>query len=88
MNLIKNLKFGGMKMWITGNYKGYEYQAKVYPEPSEYGIDFGEEDDGRISKLDVSKNGRVVCCYDRGWVKLPIEDNDLDAVSEIIRKHN
>lgn len=75
-------------MWITGEYEGYKYSAKVFPEPSDYGIDFGENGDGRISKLEVKKGDRTVCWYDRGWVKLPFEDNDLDAVSEIIRRHN
>ena len=75
-------------MWISGEYKGYKYSAKVYPEPSDYGIDFGEEGDGRISKLGVRKDGRTVCEYDRGWVKLPVEEDDMNAVSEIIRLHN
>lgn len=75
-------------MLIRGNYKGYKYEAKVYPEPSDYGIDLGKEGDGRISKLEVRKNGKVVARYDRGWDIIPIEDNDLDAVGVIIDKHN
>lgn len=86
LNLIT--KQGDLKMNITGNYKGYKYTAKVFSEPSDYGIDFGEEGDGRISKLGVTKDGETICCYDRGWVKLPVEEDDLEAVSEIIRMYN
>ena len=75
-------------MWITGEYEGYRYSAKVFPEPSDYGIDFGVGGDGRISKLEVRKGDRIVCEYDRGWVKLPVEEDDMNAVSEIIRLHN
>ena len=76
-------------MWIDGIFEDYKYSAKVFPAPSDYGIDFdGNEGEGKISKLDVYKNGKLVCCYDRDWVKLPFEEEDLDAVSEIIRKHN
>lgn len=58
-------------MWEKGkfNISGYggkllrcEFQAKVYEEPSEYGIDAG-----RVSKLAIRIDGKVVCNYDRGW---------------------
>ncbi len=38
--------------WITARIEGRMVQAKVYDEPSQFGID-----GGRISKLHVSKPG-------------------------------
>ena len=38
-----------------------KYQAKVYDEGSRYGIN-----NGRISKLMLRSNGRVIYSYDRG----------------------
>lgn len=38
------------------------FDAKVYDEPSDYGIDCG-----RISKLQIRIDNEVVCNYDRGW---------------------
>lgn len=44
-----------------GHLIGVHYTAKVYDEGSEYGIN-----GGRISKLTLSIDGRVVYNYDRG----------------------
>ena len=52
------------------------YWAKVYDEPSEYGIN-----EGRISKLTVSINGVNVICYDRGWDLEPAEDDKSAQVA-------
>lgn len=37
--------------WVVGTYKGLEVQAKVFDEPSEFGIR-----EGRVSKLEVSRS--------------------------------
>ena len=42
--------------------RAVHFQAKVYDEPSSYGIC-----DGRISKLQLKIYGEVVCNYDRIW---------------------
>ena len=49
-------------MWYEGYVDGYHYRAKVYDEGSIYGIN-----EGRISKLWMSRDGRTVVSYDRGW---------------------
>ena len=49
-------------MWYEGYMDGYHYRAKVYDEGSIHGID-----GGRISKLWISRDGRTVASYDRGW---------------------
>ena len=52
-----------------GGYTSVKYCAKVYDEPSEFGIE-----EGRISKLSLTQNGRIVYNYDRGL--------DLDCQTE------
>ena len=55
-------------MWEHGVIDGYEYEAKVYDEGSEFGIH-----DGRISKLSVKDpDGFLVAAYERGWCLNPI----------------
>lgn len=53
-------------MWQEGAMKiqGFKvrYQAKVYDTGSEYGIN-----GGRISKLLMKQDKKVVAAYDRGW---------------------
>lgn len=49
-------------MWDKGEYMGYTYCVKHYDEPSaEYGIN-----GGRISKLEIRKDGNVMYAYERG----------------------
>ena len=53
-------------MWRKGTLyiKGIvlSYSAKVYDEGSEFGIN-----NGRISKLEIRKDGELILNYDRGW---------------------
>lgn len=46
----------------VNRYRDYKFHAKVYDSGSAFGID-----GGRISKLDVRRNGELVIQYDRGW---------------------
>ena len=57
--------------WMLGTIEGgYEWQAKVYEKPSEFGIN-----GGRVSKLFIRPVGLgwqpALISYDRGW--------DIDA---------
>lgn len=53
--------------WVSGvyEYRGikYNFGAKIFPEPSDFGID-----EGHISKLSIEnmKTGQLVISYDRG----------------------
>ncbi len=53
-------------MWRTGTIKIEDqvvsYEVKVYDVGSVFGIN-----EGRISKLWLSINGKMVANYDRGW---------------------
>ena len=69
-------------MWKEGviGYEGkrYKYYVKAYDEGSEFGID-----GGRISKLDILRNGERVALYDREWITKPI-DKGTETVLEIL----
>ena len=53
-------------MWSTGKIKVgskvVEYSMKRYDNPSNMGID-----QGRISKLTLKVDGKIILNYDRGW---------------------
>lgn len=70
-------RFSKSDNWVSGEleYNGatYKVQAKVFDEPSQYGIN-----NGRISKLWVKEDGYPVAIdYDRGWVDAPPHNEDL-----------
>ena len=69
-------------LWREGEIKigksSYRYCAKVYDEGSEWGIN-----EGRVSKLWISKDGKTVCNYDRGWDIKPT-DPDTELALEIL----
>lgn len=65
-------------MWIDGINGTYYYQAKIFDEPSRYGIK-----NGRVSKLVIyDTDGKLCCQYDREWVIKP----DNDEVKEVFLK--
>jgi len=53
--------------WVTGKFKNHFFQAKVYAEPSGFGIN-----EGRVSKLAISKSetftgkDNIIFTFDRG----------------------
>lgn len=67
--------------------KKYEYNAKVYDEPSDYGIDCG-----KISKLcfwELGKNwGSCLCNYDRGWDVKPKTADAKAVYKALLDKYN
>lgn len=54
--------------WVSGSLDGYTFEAKVFDEPSIYGIPTPRfEDGGNVSKLSVRDDGgREVFRFDRG----------------------
>ena len=66
-------------MWKKGTLDGYVYEAKVYAEGSVYGIN-----GGKISKLQVKLDDRVVANYDRGWDLYPAGGKDQQALARIV----
>ena len=74
-------------LWREGEIKigksSYRYCAKVYDEGSEWGIN-----EGRVSKLWISKDGKTVCNYDRGWDIEPAEDDEATQIAYCILLQN
>ncbi len=71
-------------MWVKGtielNCVVYDYQAKVYAEGSQFGIN-----NGRISKLQVRQGDNILINYDRGWdIEPDKSDKDLMKVYQQI----
>lgn len=64
-------------MWSNGKIDGYEYSVKHFENGSEFGID-----EGRISKIEIRKDGKILVNYDRGW---DIEPKDA-AVKAVLFK--
>ena len=67
--------------WIEGrilSMPGYSFHAKVFDEPSQFGIE-----GGMISKLEVRKDGERVINYDRGWDIDPVTPEQKEALYRI-----
>lgn len=69
--------------WHQFMWHGWEVEAKVYDEPSKYGID-----GGRVSKLYVFDTEReeCICNYDRGWDVDELSMSDLSNVLDEIEE--
>jgi hypothetical protein len=74
-------------MWKEGSLKIhnsiFHYWMKVYEEGSQFGID-----GGRISKLMLKRDGKVVCNYDRGWDVEPADPDTQLALELLLHKEN
>ncbi len=61
------------------------YQVKTYEESSEYGIN-----GGKISKLWIKLDGKVIANFDRGWDVKPDEEDQAEqtAYNTVLEKYN
>ena len=80
---MKIMAMGQQNCWMSGTIEGgYEWEAKVYKEPSEFGIG-----GGRVSKLYIWPAGQgrapALVSYDRGWDKEP-ETPEVKAIFEAL----
>ena len=75
------------KLWREGALKvkntSFRYWAKVYDEGSEYGID-----GGRVSKLMIKQDSKIVCNYDRGWDVEPTDATAQLALEILLHEYN
>lgn len=69
-------KEGTIGIPVDGKTVIAHYIAKVYDEPSVYGIN-----EGRISKLQIKIDGVEVAAYDRGWDLEPEESNQAVQIA-------
>ena len=70
-------------MWTVTKINGFDVEIKHFPEGSVYGIN-----EGRISKLWISKDGKCFANYDRGWDLQPTDPEAVAVYHEIIKKYN
>ena len=61
----------------------YHYLMKQYDGGSEFGID-----GGRISKLAMTRGGKTVCHYERGWDVKPTDAEAQLALDTLLRTEN
>lgn len=66
-------------MWENGTINGAQFEAKVFEEGSQFGIN-----GGRISKLHVVKDGACIINYDRGWDIRPATPDALAILGQIL----
>lgn len=61
----------------------YHYSMKQYEDGSEFGID-----GGRISKLTMTRGGKTVCHYERGWDIKPSDPGAELALDILLHTEN
>jgi hypothetical protein len=71
-------------MWKTGYHEGYKYAMKHFDEPSQFGIGGW----GRISKLEISKDGKWLFNYDRGDDINELDEGGLELYEYLIDTYN
>lgn len=67
-------------MWESGIFNGFKWEAKIYNEGSEYGIN-----NGRVSKLFVKNGESYVITYDRGWDIEPETDELKEWLKDFLK---
>ena len=84
MKVTQKTKETEFHNWVSGIVGKYDYQAMVFDEPSEYGIE-----NGRVSKLVLRLNRKEVAQYDRGWESdtAPTDPDVNVAVDAIVRHY-
>ena len=70
-------------MWTKGTNNGYDFQIKHFEEGSEFGIN-----EGRISKLWISKDHKALANYDRGWDIRPTDKGAKAVYAQLLKKYN
>lgn len=75
-------KFDNTSNWVSGLCGNYYFEAKLFDEPSDFGIN-----DGRVSKLTIqTKANTIIVNYDRGWDIEPVltEKPIYEAIVELL----
>ena len=74
-------------MWSEGSIKVrnslFHYWVKHYDEPSEYGIN-----EGRVSKLTLKRNGKIVYNFDRGLDVEAVDEETKLALAILLKEYN
>ena len=74
-------------MWSEGSIKVrnslFHYWVKHYDEPSEWGIN-----EGRVSKLTLKRDGKIVYNYDRGLDVETVDEETKLALAILLKEYN
>jgi hypothetical protein len=75
--------------WVEGTVDGFRFQAKVFDEGSQFGIN-----EGRVSKLNIWDESKRLACgniftasivnYDRGWDIKPKKKTERDILNAVV----
>ena len=76
---VELTQFTYKSCWVTGNFNGYDFQAKHFDEKSQYGIQ-----KGRTSKLSVSKDDELIIHYSRGWDIRPQTKEEKELLKNLV----
>jgi len=70
-------------MWASGKVNGFEFQIKHYEEGSVYGIS-----EGKISKMLIRKDNKILANYDRGWDVYPRDVEVIEVYEKLLKMYN
>ena len=68
---------------VDGGKQIHQFWVKSFETGSQFGID-----GGRISKLMLKRDGKIVCNYDRGWDIEPADENTQLATELLLHSEN
>jgi len=71
-------------MWSEGTINGYEFHVKHYENGSRHGIN----GDGRISKLEIRKDGKALYAYNRGLDYDNLDADGKAVYEQILERYN
>lgn len=70
-------------MWTKTTINGFQICVKHFDEGSVYGIN-----EGRISKLDIRKNGKIYVLYERDWEIKPTDAQAKAVYEQVLKQYN
>jgi hypothetical protein len=68
--------------WSNGTIDGFSFSVKHFEAGSTYGIN-----DGRISKLEIRKDGKCLAHYERGW-DIEVAEEARSVYKALLEKYN
>ena len=68
-------------MWSKGQISGYVYHVKHFDERSKFGIN-----GGRISKMSISKDKRLLYSYDRGCDVDNLDEKGKEIFAKLLHR--
>lgn len=86
MKINRSAFDAGRSNWVSGSHDGYTFEAKVFTEPSIFGIPTPRfPEGGNVSKLHIlDADGHDVYGYDRGPCYGETVPHYAEAASEIV----